>query len=185
MIVLRGAICGMQLEGGIQVPYRKNIIAGAALAVFSIGVLLVSFNISTFTGLGAAPLGSAFIPRLWGVCLGLLSLSLFFRGLRERAAYAKTGKIVPFAFSFAKFCKENREVILTFVVIAVYTALMGVVGFVIMSAFYLFAQILILTPPGRRNLLAAGIISVVTSVLVDFIFVSLLHVLLPRGILGF
>jgi hypothetical protein len=167
------------------VPYRKNIIAGAVLAVFSAFVLLVSFNISTFTGLGAAPLGSAFIPRLWGGCLGLLSLSLFFRGLRERAAYAKTGKIVPLTFNFIKFCGENREVIMTFAVIAVYTALIGAVGFIIMSALYLFAQILILTPPGKRNFLAAGIISVVTSVLLDFIFVSLLHVLLPRGILGF
>jgi putative tricarboxylic transport membrane protein len=167
------------------VPYRKNIIAGAALAVFSAGILLLSLNISTFTGLGAAPLGSAFIPRLWGVCLGVLSLSLFFRGLRERGAYVKAGKAAPFSFNFSEFRKKKYEVILTFVTIAVYTALIGPIGFIIMSALYLFAQILILTPPGKRNLPVAAIVSVATAVLADYVFVSLLHVLLPRGILGF
>ncbi|MDR0638191.1 MAG: tripartite tricarboxylate transporter TctB family protein [Spirochaetaceae bacterium] len=166
-------------------PYRKNIIAGAVLTVFSIGVLLLSLNISTFIGLGAAPLGSAFVPRLWSGSLGLLSLSLFIRGLRERRAYVKAGKAIPFSFNFSGFYKKNREVILTFVIIAVYIALISVVGFMIMSALYLFAQILVLTPHGKRNFLITGIISVVTSVLVDYIFVSLLHVLLPRGLLGF
>jgi len=55
----------------------------------------------------------------------------------------------------------------------------------LMSAIYLFAQILILSPPGKRNFLVAGIVSVVTSVLLSYIFFVLLHVLLPRGILGF
>jgi hypothetical protein len=166
-------------------PYQKNIIAGAVLAVFSAVVLLLSLNIPTFTGLGAAPLGSAFIPRLWGGSLGLLSLSLFFRGLRERTVYVRTGKVIPISFKLSKFCQENREVILTFVIIAIYTALIGIVGFIIMSALYLFAQILILTPPDKRNFPVASIISIVTSVLLDFVFVSLLHVLLPRGIFGF
>jgi putative tricarboxylic transport membrane protein len=165
--------------------YRKNIIAGAVLSVFSVVVLLLSLNIPAFTGLGAAPLDSAFIPRLWGGSLGLLSLSLLFRGLKERAVYAKTGKVIPFPFKLSKFCRENREVILTFVIIAIYTALVGIAGFIIMSALYLFAQILILTPPGKRNFTMAGIISIITSVLLDFVFVSLLHVLLPRGIFGF
>jgi hypothetical protein len=172
-------------KGERKVPYRKNLIAGAALTAFSIGVLLVSLNISTFTGLGAAPLGSAFIPRLWGGCIGLLSLSLFLRGLRERKAYMRMGKIEPFSFNASAFYRKNREVILTFVVIAAYTAFIGIAGFIIMSALYLFAQILILTPPGKRNFPVTGTVSIVTSVLVDYIFVSLLHVLLPRGILGF
>ncbi|MDR3200098.1 MAG: tripartite tricarboxylate transporter TctB family protein [Spirochaetales bacterium] len=166
-------------------PYRKNIVSGAVLAFFSITVFMLSLNISTFTGLGAAPLGSAFIPRLWSVCLALLSFSLFFRGIRERTVYVKAGKIKPFVFKFSEFCRKHSEVILTFVSIAVYTALIGFVGFTIMSTLYLFAQILILTPAGKRNFLAAGIVSVVVAVLVDYIFVSLLHVLLPRGILGF
>jgi hypothetical protein len=165
--------------------YRKNVAAGAVLALFSIFMFLLSLNISTFTGLGAAPLGSAFIPRLWSVCLGLLSLSLFFRGLRERRVYAKAGKITPFAFNVSEFFRKHYEVILSFVLIALYTALIGLAGFTIMSALYLFGQILILTPPGKRNLPVAGIVSVATAVLADYVFVSLLHVLLPRGILGF
>lgn len=165
--------------------YRKNIIAGAVLSVFSLVVFLLSLNISMFTGLGTAPLGSAFIPRLWSVCLGLLSLILFLRGLRERTVYIKAGKLVPLVFNFSEFFKKHYEVILTFVTIALYTALIGFIGFMIMSALYLFCQILILAPPGKRNLLAAGIVSVITAVLTDYVFVSLLHVLLPRGILGF
>ncbi|MDR1933806.1 MAG: tripartite tricarboxylate transporter TctB family protein [Spirochaetales bacterium] len=168
-------------------PYRKNIIAGGALCVFAILYLLLSLRITIFTGLGAAPLDSRFIPRLWGVCLLALSVSLLLRGMRERKVYLKAGKTGAPAFSIfsSQFFRKNYAVILTFVMIAVYTALIGIIGFIVMSALYLFGQMMILTPPGKRNPLLAGIVALVVSVALDYVFVSLLHVLLPRGIFGF
>jgi len=166
-------------------PYRKNIITGVVLFLFSIAALAASLNIRELKGFGVPPLSGSFVPRLWAVILGLLSLSLFLRGLRERKAYLKAGKITPFAFNFSEFLDKNREIILTFVTIAVYIALIGYIGFIITTALFLFAQIMILSPVGKRNYLVAGIISVVTPILLGWFFVVFLKMLLPRGILGF
>ena len=166
-------------------PYRKNLIAGVVLLLFSIATLVASLNIRQLKGFGVPPLSGAFVPRLWCVILGLLSLSLFLRGLRERKAFMKAGKITPFVFNFPEFFDKNREIILTFVSIALYIALIGYIGFIITTAFFLFAQIMILSPFGKRNFLAAGIISVVTPVLLAWFFVVFLKMLLPRGLIGF
>ena len=166
-------------------PYRKNIVGGAILLIFSTAAIVLSFSITTFRGIGASPIGSAFVPRLWAICLGLLSLNLLVRGIRDRIAFVKTGKAEPLAFNLRAFYKKHYRIILTFFSIAAYTALISYVGFLLLSAIYLFAQIMILTPSGKRNYLLAGIVSIVTSVLLYFVFVSLLHLLLPRGLLAF
>ena len=163
--------------------YRTNIAAGGSLAMFAAAYLYLSTNIKPFQGLGATPLDARFIPRLWGGLLLILSLMLILRGFRGRKA--EMGRNVSAAFSLKTFFADNREVILTFTAIAVYTALLGTVGFLVMSALYVFFQVLILSDPGKRNYKAAAIIAVVSSVAIDFLFVVLLAVLLPKGILGF
>jgi hypothetical protein len=75
-------------------------------------------------------------------------------------------------------------VILTIGLIAVYILLMPVVGFLIMTALYLFCQIVLLMPPDIKNYLLAAEIAVVFSVGVYFLFVQGLTLILPRGILG-
>ena len=166
-------------------PYRKNIITGGLLFLLSVFALLMSLNIREMKGFGVPPLSGSFVPRLWGVCLGLLSLSLFLRGLKERKTYMKAGKITTVKFSFTEFFSKNREVILTFVCIFLYIAFIGYVGFIIMTALYLFAQIMIMSPPGKRNYIVTSIISVVTPVLLAWFFVVFLKMLLPQGLLGF
>lgn len=166
--------------------YRTNLAAGSVLSLFAVCYLYFSFGIKPFEGIGATPLDAAFIPRLWGVCLLALSLSLVVRGIRARnAASGKGREMLREGFSPREFFRKNREVVLTFVSIGVYTALLGPVGFVVASSLYIFFQIIILSPPGERNYKIAAIIAVVSSVAVDYLFVVLLSVLLPTGILGF
>ena len=166
--------------------YRTNIVAGSALALFAAVYFYFSFDIKPFSGLGATPLDSTFIPRLWGACLFLLSLSLVVRGFRERKrnSYAD-GRTDTDKGSFAAAWRDNYEVILTFLSIFIYTALLGRIGFLIMSALYIFFQTVILSPPKKRNYKVAAVIAVVASTAIDFLFVELLSVLLPKGILGF
>ncbi len=166
--------------------YRTNIVAGSVLALFAAVYFYFSFSIKPFHGLGATPLDSTFIPRLWGACLFLLSMSLVLRGVRERRRVEKsTEGAAARRFSLPAFWRNNHEVILTFIAIGVYTALLGPVGFTIMSALYIFFQAIVLSPPEKRNYKAAAAIAVVASVTIDYLFVVLLSVLLPKGILGF
>ena len=166
--------------------YRTNLVAGSSLALFSIVYFGLSFEIKPFSGSGAAPLNSAFVPRLWGVCLFLLSLTLIARAFRERKAQLQSGELAAREKkTFAGVVKANYEVILTFLVIMLFIAGLKPIGFTIMSALYIFTQVLILTPPGKRKLHWAIIVGIAAAVVIDYVFVALLHVMLPRGILGF
>ena len=164
--------------------YRTNIVTGSTLTFFSVLYLYFSFDIVPFRGLGATPLDATFIPRFWGTCLFLLSISLLSRGLRQRKIKVdNAGSEAAVKFSLGDFYQRNYEVILTFTAIGIYIALLGIVGFIIMSALYIFFQALLLSPPGRRNYKTAAILAILSSVAIDFMFVRLLSVLLPRGIL--
>lgn len=165
--------------------YRKNLTAGILLALFAIIYLYFSSNISTFTGSGSTPLGARFMPRFWGLCLLLLGTTLVFRGLAERKAHIAVTGSENIPFSMVALLRDKYEVILTFAAICVYIFFLKSIGFIIMTALYLFAQILILSPPEEKKYTAAAITAVVFAVGLDYIFVVLLSVLLPKGIIGF
>lgn len=166
--------------------YRKDITSGALIGAVSIIYLLLTCKVNIFTGPGAAPLSARFVPAMWGTILLILSVLLLVRGLRNRkAALQKRGAAEQSRFSLKGFYLQNTEVILTFAVLAAYIYLLKPVGFLIMSALYIFAEALILSKKGKRRVITALVLAVTASVLIDFVFVRLLYVMLPKGILGF
>ena len=165
--------------------YKKNLIPGIVLTIFSIIYLVLTSQIKKFSGLGSDPLGARAIPYLWGISLLLLSLILVVRGIKQRNLAIKNNTLVKSELNFTGMIKENREIVLTFVSLAVYIALLEPVGFLIMTAVYLFVQTLILTPKEKRNYIVTLITSIVIAVALDYVFVCLLNVLLPLGIFGF
>lgn len=165
--------------------YKKNLIPGIVLTIFSIIYLVLTSQIKKFSGLGSDPLGARAIPYLWGISLLVLSLILVVRGIKQRNLAIKNNTLVKSELNFAGIIKENREIVLTFISLAVYIALLEPVGFLIMTAVYLFVQTLILTPKEKRNYIVTLITSIVIAVALDYVFVCLLNVLLPLGIFGF
>lgn len=164
--------------------FSRDRITGILLSVFSLLYLFFSRDIKVFRGSGATPLTSAFIPRFWGTCLLILGLMLVFRGEFRRSGEEKAAR--PQAVTGLKsWIQDNREVVLTFVFIGIYSALLSSVGFTVMSALFIFAQILVLTPPGKRRPVPALLVGIFFAVFIDFVFVKLIGVLLPKGILGF
>lgn len=164
--------------------YKMNMFAGGLLFAFGTAYFILSWQIPNFKGLGAPPIDAKFVPRLWGGLLMLLSLIVFLRGLREYLQLKKEGKLEASGKSIKDTIIENREVILTFLCLLIYIWLLQPVGFIIMSALYIFAESMILTPKGKRKPLIAAVVGIVAATVVDFAFVNLLHVLLPAGILG-
>lgn len=165
--------------------YKMNMLAGGILFVFAAAYFILSWQIPNFRGLGAPPIDAKFVPRLWGGLLMLLSAIVFFRGLREYLRLKKEGKLAKSEGTLKAKVTDNWEVILTFVCLLIYIWLLQPVGFIIMSALYIFAEAMILTPKGKRKPLLTAIIGIAAAVLVDYIFARFLHVLLPAGILGF
>ncbi len=165
--------------------YKKNLIPGIVLTIFSIIYLVLTSQIKKFSGLGSDPLGARAIPYLSVISLLVLSLILVVRGIKQRNLAIKNNTLVKSELNFTGMIKENREIVLTFVSLAVYIALLEPVGFLIMTAVYLFVQTLILTPKEKRNYIVTLITSIVIAVALDYVFVCLLNVLLPLGIFGF
>ena len=168
----------------MKTKYKMNMAAGGFLFAFGLAYFILSWQIANFKGLGAPPIDAKFVPRLWGVTLMVLSAIVFLRGLLEYLRLRKAGKLEKKGGSLVARIVEGREVILTFGCLLVYIALLKPVGFIITSAAYIFAESMILTPKGKRKPWIALIVGIAAAVLVDFAFVQLLHVLLPKGLLG-
>lgn len=76
----------------------------------------------------------------------------------------------------------------TFIILFLYAFAMRPVGYLISTFVYLIVQVVLLTQRKKINkkiILKALILAVVFSVLSDYLFVELLSVPLPAGILGF
>ncbi len=111
---------------------------------------------------------------------------LIVRGVKQRKeAIEKAGGKISSGMNLAELCKENREVLGSFLILAVYVALMEPVGFLISTAIYVYVETLDPAAPEKRNYIIPIIVAVIVAVAIDFVFVRFLNVLLPTGILGF
>ncbi len=162
--------------------YKKNLFPGIVLTICSVIFIILTSRVKKFTGLGADPLGARAVPYLWGFCLLILSLLLVARGLRQRKAAMQNNTLEKTDFNLSHMVVENREIIFTFVSLAVYIALLEPVGFLIMTALYLIVQTILLTPKQKRRYVIIVISSIVIAAVLDYVFVRLLNVLLPIGI---
>lgn len=165
--------------------YKLDIIPGIVIALFSIAYMSMIPGIKAFDGLGATPLTNHFVPYLWGGSMLVLGLWITFRGFRKRKKYlAEGGRIEKTPLKDALM--EKREVIASFISLALYVGLMGPVGFVITTIAYVFVQILLLTPKAKwpKTYVPAGITAVISGCALFYIFKYLLNVLLPVGILS-
>lgn len=167
--------------------YKQNLISGTVLFVFAAVYFFMAFDISAFRGLGSTPLTAQFMPKFWGICLMILSALVIIRGARQYSACKKSPETEKEKGKDGKdWWYWNYAVVLTFVVLALYVALLGPLGFIVATMLYIFFGILAITPPyKKKNYVLAAVVAVVAAVLLDYVFVVLLNVLLPRGLIGF
>ena len=154
---------------------RNDLITGIVLALFALWYFFEASSIKVFKAFSKAAVNSTTMPKIWAVCMLLLALALIVRALRNKE------KSSAASFSLGTWFSKNKEVVLTFIALLIYIAIMNLVGFIIASIFYIFAQTLILMPKDQRNFLKAGIIAVVFSSATYYVFVYWLAVLLPVG----
>lgn len=154
----------------------KETIYGAIFFIVAVAYYATSFSIKMYRGYGDTGVDSRFLPQLLATFLMILSVVQIIHGLKNSKTYSGISDTDAKMFGL--------KVILTVIFIAVYIALMPVIGFLIMTALYLFFQITLLMPAEQRNYLLSAKIAVVFSTIVYFLFVQVLSLILPRGILG-
>lgn len=125
----------------------------------------------------AKDLGSGFFPKVIGVTMilmAILELILTLVMTPKETAQAEEGED-----------QDKKGMLLTVACMIGYAALFDTLGFIISSAAYLFLQITVLSNEKNRKLPLFAIISVATSVAIYGIFVYLIGMPLPTGILEF
>ena len=120
--------------------------------------------------------GSAFIPTLIDWCIIVTGASKLlysiFTGLKS-----ENKKIV--------FDQDFFGGIGTIILMVLYMLAFQPVGFIVASAVYLFFQMLLLSDKTNRRIILFAIVSVLLPVAVDALFVFVIKMPLPVGILGF
>ncbi len=120
--------------------------------------------------------GSAFVPTLIGWCIVVTGAS----------------KLLYSIFTSLK--EENKKIVFdqdffggigTIVLMVLYMLAFQPVGFIVASAVYLFLQMLLLSDRTNRKIILFAVVSVLLPVAVDALFVFVIKMPLPVGILGF
>ncbi|MFV0441428.1 MAG: tripartite tricarboxylate transporter TctB family protein [Lachnospirales bacterium] len=140
------------------------------LVLIIIGVALFVSSQSIETGATMSK-GGDFMPKL---CTGIwvvLSLLLFISEYKKKEELDSITSL--------------KSLLLTAMLLFLYIGLLKIFGFVIMSMIYLFIQIFLFLPDNKKSkkqYVIIGAISIISPILVNWLFVNVFSLILPTGI---
>ncbi|HOV64861.1 MAG TPA: tripartite tricarboxylate transporter TctB family protein [Spirochaetia bacterium] len=160
----------------------KKITSELLLGIIML-VIATSYLIMTFSIPRRGTIDATFVPFL-------LSGGMYLLGILQTigALSKKKKKDVSSDNEKQEDSKEQvdvQTVLKTIGLIIIYIAFLDKIGFIIMSAVYLFAQFIVLTPvEKKKRYLVYAIIAVSSSVIIYIIFRYVFDLMLPGGLLS-
>lgn len=164
---------------------NKDIFASAFFMLFSIVMYVASNSIIKLT---VSKVGADFVPKLVAVTIFILSLIYLINSIKQQVLSKKELTSKP-STEEENITKEQKKisplsVLSTVSLLFLYVALLPYIGFLITTSVYLFIQMFILAAKSERRIPLFAGISIVSSVLIYYIFKSVFYLMLPTGILG-
>ena len=161
---------------------KKNIASGIFFLVFAIALYAGSFSIVLTT---ADVMGPQFFPRTIAIFTAILAV------VQIAMAWKKTPdeeKAEAEGEKEGKTEKLDINGVATLAILFLYAVLVDAIGFIIMTALYLFCQISLLLSKealkSKKTLVVTGLVSVLTPVFIYYLFYYAFSIFLPTGILG-
>lgn len=169
-----------------MVKLSKDIYASAFLLLFSIVMYTASNSIKKLT---VSKIGADFAPKLVAILILILSIFYLINSIRQLRNPIAMSEEEDTSVEDQEQKSKNKKmsavsVVATIGLLVLYISLLPIIGFLITTALYLFFQMYLLADKKERKVPLFIIISVVSSVLVYFIFKSVFYLMLPAGILG-
>lgn len=149
----------------------KNIICSTFFLLFGTGMFFEAIKIKPLMG---RDLGSGFMPKLIAIAIIMAAVATLVMALKKQPDT-----------NTKKSDMDAKGGLLTIACIAAYVVLYDTLGFLVSTFLYLFIQILILSNEKNRKLPLFFVIALVTSVFVYTLFVYVIGMPLPMGILSF
>lgn len=151
----------------------RDLVCSAIMLVFGIGMLVVAFTIPHKI---ASDVGSGYVPKFVAICIIVAAVAALVVTLLDKSAAAAAKY---------KFFDDMKGGLGTLALMVAYMSLLQPIGFIVSSAAYLFAQILLLSDETNRKPILFAIISVLFPIAIDALFVFVIKMPLPKGIIGF
>jgi len=161
---------------------KRRLDATTAVVALCLAGLLfwASQDVKDFGSIGV---GSAFVPKLTAalfLLVGLATLGSLWKADSGRQAVAE-----PDAEESSEQAPGGiPAVALSVVLMVAYVSALDWLGFLLASAIYAFAQMMILCKERQRRYLSCVLAAVIPAVAFYFLFVELFDIGLPAGVLG-
>ena len=125
------------------------------------------------------------MPQIIAALIGLMSIAIIIEGYRKVKSGTEGDPVKEGQEESEDPEKEvsYRPVILSFILMAVYVAVMPIVGFLITTIVYMFLQMMILSSKPERRWLLFAVISVVATSIIYYMFRNVFYIMLPTGLL--
>jgi len=160
---------------------KKELIIGLAMLGASLAYLVMAQQLPGHDGIDAAT-----VPKLLAGFLSLLGvMQLFSAFAKPKAAAEPASGPAGKNEEPAPGIIEPKTVIKTLLLILGYIALLGPVGFPLMTVVYLYLQFIVLTPVSQKaRHLTYLLIAVICSALIFLLFREAFDLMLPAGLLN-
>lgn len=165
----------------------QDVFSGFFLLIVSVAMFLATFS---FKALTESQVGPDFMPKIIASMMMILSIIIIVNGLkRAKIEKESTGAYQTAEEEGTKSASEDEKknllpVMITLGLMIGYFVLIPILGFLIMTALYLFLQMLLLSHKSNRKIWLFAILSIATSTLIYYVFRSVFYVMLPTGIIG-
>ena len=150
---------------------KKEILSGVIFFLIAVALYAGSYAIVVTTN---DAMGPQFFPRTVAVLMGLLAVVQVAGGLKKEKKEHGDG--------------EKGGISIRAAILFAYALLVQTVGFIIMTAFYLMVQILLLLPEkslkSRKGILITAALSIVAPIFIYQLFYRAFSIFLPAGLLG-
>lgn len=154
---------------------KKETLSGVIFFLIAAALYAGSYSIVVTT---SDAMGPQFFPRTVAVLMGLLAVVQIGAGLKKESRETASGEKGGF----------NLRAAATIGILFGYALLVQKIGFIIMTALYLMAQICLLLPDTRlktrKGILITAAVSVVTPIFIYELFYRCFGIFLPNGLLG-
>lgn len=160
----------------------KDVLTGSVIVTLGLLLFVATLGVKDFAAVGV---GATFLPRIAAGLFVFLGAVMLIAALRSTPTKpGRTRSTTETTEKPAKVFGGIGAVLLSFVLMSLYVGLMDKLGFILTSTAYIFVQTLILTKGAPRQYLRFGLLALLTSVGVYYLFVKAFQVMIPAGILG-
>lgn len=151
----------------------RDLLCSVIMLAFGIVMFVLSLNIPHKI---PTDVGSGYVPKFVAICIMAVAAVQLILTLTRRSADDNKKE---------KLFDDAKGGIATIVLMTVYMLIFKPVGFICSSAIYLFAQIMLLSDNTNRKPLLFAAIAILLPIAVDALFVFVIKMPLPKGIIGF